>query len=140
MKTRFPAVLLLLVAGLAWVVRERSIKTKGDSTGMPAYAMEVKIKSVEVRPVGDHAQLVLTAVFDQSGEAPVRLEPPLVSLLTAGQTAAPRFIGPLLPEPVLAGPEPAEIALHYWLPLADLKTPLDLQAAGRRYPVDLPGR
>lgn len=137
MKVRSVAALLLLAAGLVWIVRERLIRTEDGTSG--TLALEVNIKSIEVRPTGDHAWLVLTAVFDQSGEAPVRLEPPLVSLLTARQTAAPRFIGPLLPEPVLAGPEPAEITLHFWLPLTDLKTPLILEAAGHRYPVDLPG-
>ena len=132
---------LLLAVGAGWVVWRHSEQGGPVYSGAPAVSLEVRINNVEIQPIGDHAHLILTAVFDQSGTTPLRLEPPLVSLLaTPDQTPAPRYLGPMLPDPVLAGSEPAEIMLHYWLPLSDLKFPLTLHAAGQRHPLTLPSR
>ena len=76
--------------------------------------------------------------FSQTGSSPVRLEPPLLSLLTAQGIAVPRYLGPLLPEPVLAKQAPARITLHYWLPLADLGAGMTLEAGGKRYSLKVP--
>ena len=137
-KAVITAAVLLSVAALGWLIMERPDKSGPVSSGNHAVSLEVRIKHVEVRRTGDHAQLILTAVFDQSGRTPIRLEPPLVSLLTARQTPVARFIGPMLPEPVLTGEESTEVTLHYWLPLPDLNAPLLLEASGRRYPVKFP--
>jgi hypothetical protein len=142
MKTRsvIIAAALLLIVGIGWVANRRPDKIPPLTPDPHAVSLEVRINHVEIRPTGDHAHLILTAVFDQSGQTPVRLEPPLVSLFTANATPAPRYLGPMLPEPLLPGPGPAEVTLHYWLPLSDLKPPLTLQASGRSYPVALPAR
>lgn len=132
------AAVLLLVVVLGWLIKRDSNKAGPGSCVPHAVSLEVGIHSVEVRRSGDHAQLIVRAVFDQSGTTPVRLEPPLVSLLTAHQTTAPRFMGPMLPDPVLTGAEPQEVMLHYWVPSADLKSPLVLEASGHRYPLVLP--
>ncbi len=130
---------LMLVIGVGTVVKCRSGRTPGPLADPPTVALEVQIKSIEVRPTGDFAQLILKAVFHQNGQTPLRLEPPLVSLITASQAPAARYLGPMLPEPVLSGPGPAEVTLHYWLPVSDLKAPLNLVVSGRSHPVELPG-
>ena len=135
----FPAAVLMVAIGIFGLMKRNSGITRPAGSGSPAVSLEVRIKNIEVRRSGDHAQLILTAVFDQSGQTPVRLEPPLVSLLKANQTPSARFIGPMLPDPVLLSREPAEVTLHYWLPLSDMKSPLTLEASGRKYPVELPG-
>lgn len=136
----FPAAVMLVALGLFWLMKRKARSTGPAAAGAPSVSLEVRIKHVAIHPAGDHAHLILTAVFDQSGQTPVRLEPPLVSLLTAHQTPAARYLGPMLPEPLLPGPDPAEVTSHYWLPLSDLKPPLTLQASGRSYPVKLPAR
>jgi hypothetical protein len=137
-RTIIVAASLLLTVGIIWLMLRRSDKGSPVLSDPHAVSLEVRINHVEIRPTGDHAQLILTAVFDQSGQTPVRLEPPLLSLLTADGKPVAKYLGPMLPEPVLPGPDPAEISLHYWLPLSDLKPPLTLQASGRSYPVNLP--
>lgn len=140
-RTAFLAASLLLVAGMGWVILRRSDQGGPISSDLPTVSLEVRISRVETLPTGDHAHLILTAIFDQNGETPLRLEPPLVSLLaTSTLTPVARYLGPMLPEPVLAGSEPTEVTLHYWLPLSDLKSPLTLDAAGRRYALAVPGR
>lgn len=136
----FPAAVMLVALGLFWLMKRKAGNTGPAASDPHAVSLTVAINRVEVRPTGDHVHLILTAVFDQSGQTPVRLEPPLVSLLTANATPAARYLGPMLPEPLLPGPDPAEVTLHYWLPLSDLKPPLTLQASGRGYPVKLPAR
>ena len=140
-RTAFLAASLLLLAGMGWVILRRSDQGGPISSDLPTVSLEVRISRVETLPTGDHAHLILTAIFDQNGETPLRLEPPLVSLLaTSTLTPVARYLGPMLPKPVLAGSEPTEVTLHYWLPLSDLKSPLTLDAAGRRYALAVPGR
>lgn len=135
-KTLTIAALLLLVFGLGWWFKARTARLPAAWNRGHAAALEVQLKKLTVQRLGDHAHLTLSAEF--RAPSPVRLEPPLVSLLTARQTPAPRFIGPMLPEPLLKGSGPAELALHYWLPVADLQGPLLLEAAGNRYPLTSP--
>jgi len=140
-RTVLLAASLLLAVGIGWVILRRSDKRGPISSDPQAISLEVRINNVEILPTGDHAHLILTGVFDQNGQTPIRLEPPLVSLLaTPNPTPVARYLGPMLPEPVLAGSEPTEVTLHYWLPLSDLKSPLTLDAAGRRYSLAVPGR
>ena len=136
-KCVMPAGALLLIAGIVWLARCSADKSGPLVTDSQPVTLSVQIRSVEVRRTGDHAQVIVTALFDQSGQTPIRMNPPLVSLLTANQTAAQRFIGAMLPEQVLTGGDPAEVALHFWLPAADLNAPLTLAASGRQYPVIL---
>ena len=139
MKTRIlSATILLLMVGIGWIIQRPTREVRNGTSGSPSVALEVQPKAIVVHRAGGHAQLILTAEFRQSGVAPVRLEPPLVALLTADEKPAARFLGPLLPEPVLAGSGPSDITLHYWIPIADLKGPVLLEAAGKRYPLTLP--
>jgi hypothetical protein len=98
----------------------------------------VKDPQLSGSKVGSHAHLVLTAQFSQAGSSPLRLEPPLLSLLTAQGTIAPRYLGPLLPEPVIVNRGPAQVTLHYWLPLAELGQSMTLEAGGKRYRLNVP--
>jgi hypothetical protein len=136
----FPAAVILVVLGIVWLMKRNSGKTGPAASDPHAVSLTVDVKRIEVLPTGEHAHLIVTAVFDQSGQTPVRLEPPLVALRTANETTAARYLGPMLPEPLLPGPDPTEVILHYWLPLSDLKPPLTLQASGRSHPVKLPAR
>jgi hypothetical protein len=141
MKFRRAAIVLILLsaAGLGRLLRPRPATPPPVLPGEPAISLEVRIKKLTIRRIGDHAQATLTASFDQSGQTPVHLEPPLVSLLTASGTPVPRYVGVLLPEPILTGPDATEVVLHYWLPTADLEGPLTLEATGKRYPLPQAG-
>lgn len=132
------AVGLLLAVGVGWLVLKNPSASPPGSSGPGPVALDVEIKSVAVQKTGDHGQLILTASFQQSGQTPIRLEPPLVELHTTNGKTAPRYLGPFLPEPVLSGAGPAVVILHYWLPLSDLSGPLTLEASGQQYPLVLP--
>jgi len=125
----------ILCLGLAWWMHQQAAELPGTVRGQVDRGLLVKDPRLFLSKVGSHAHLVLTAEFSQTGSSPLRLEPPLLTLLTAQGSAAPRYLGPLLPEPVLANPAPARITLHYWLPSADLGTAMILEAGGKRYPL-----
>ena len=142
MKSRLPitaTVLLLLAAALGWHLKTRASKpSAAGAVPTTAVVLSVVIKKVSIRRTDGHVQLSLTAIFTQNGQAPLRLVPPLVTLLTANQTPVPRYLGPMLPEPVLPGPCPTELTLHYWLPASDLSSPLNLSAGGQQHPLPAP--
>ncbi|MES2709797.1 MAG: hypothetical protein V4726_24580 [Verrucomicrobiota bacterium] len=97
--------------------------------------LQAQVMRVEVRRVEGHAQLTVTGNFRQEGSSPLRLEPPLVSLLVAGPDGGgvhpgERFTGAFLAEPVLPDATAATVALHYWLPVAELGGLLSLIVDG----------
>lgn len=140
MTARTKTILAAALAGAglltAWLV-QRSVVTTGSNPLVPALSADVK--SLTVRHDGDHAQLSLTAIFQQDGTSPIRLEPPLITLHGADGKPLPRFIGPMLQDPVLPGAAPLEITLHYWLPTAALKTSPVLETAGTSHRLTIPG-
>ena len=142
MKSRLPitaTVLLLLAAALGWHLKTRASKPNAaGAVPTAAVVLSVVIKKVSIRRTDGQVQLSLTAIFTQNGQAPLRLVPPLVTLLTANQTPVPRYLGPILPEPVLPGTGPTELTLHYWLPASDLSSPLNLSAGGQQHPLPAP--
>ncbi len=136
MKLRSPAtrpilLVLLLVLGIATLL----LLTRGSRS--PASGLQARLKSLTIEPQGAHAHLILTAAFRQSGSGPLHLTPPVLTLLAADGQPVPAYLGPLLPEPVLKGAGPADLSLHYWIPLTRLTSPLTLDVSGTAHPIPL---
>ena len=132
------AFLLLVITVVLWRMTRPTKPPAPNRNEAEAISLTVDIQKLTVRKTGGHGHLSLTALFQQSGAAPLRLVPPLVSLRTASGESTPRFIGPLVPEPVLPDRNPAAVTLHYWLTETDLAGPLTLEAGGQKYPLPTP--
>jgi len=137
-KRLLTAALLLVIPAVLWqMTRPRRLPSPVSPEGRPV-DLTVEIQRLIVRKTGDHGQISLTARFQQNAPSPLLLVPPMVALRTASGETAPRFIGPLIPEPRLSDGNPATITLHYWLPENELSRPLTLEAGGNRYPLPAP--
>ncbi len=131
------ATFLLVGAVVGWKVFRGSTAAGPKLGDRTATDLVAEVNQVSLEASGDHAHLVLTITFQQNGRTAVRLEPPLVRLRTGDGESVPRYLGPLLPEPVLTGAGPTPVALHYWMPLAKGKQGLMLEVGGKRHAVAL---
>ena len=126
-----------LIAGIAGVTALRHSRNHAASSRIvpPAVSLQVEVHSLTLRREGRGAQLVLAARFQQKGSTVVRLEPPLVVLRPEKGTPVDRYLGPFLPESVLAGPGPALVSLSWWVQAEDLTGAVLLEVSGKAFPV-----
>lgn len=134
-KVLIPAV--LLIAGIAGIMAWRHSRNHAASSRIAPHegSLQVELQSLTMRRQGGRAQLVITALWKQSGQSVVRLEAPLVVLRPANGTPVDSYLGPFLPEAVLSGRDPAIVALSWWIKAEDLAGAVFLEVSGQTLPV-----
>lgn len=135
------ALLVLIVAGLAWVFmsgdsedNDASSSGSGASTSTDTGAALILHRAVLKRDHGNARLDLEVRARNDSGETLV-MQPPKVRLVTGSGRNVPDFFLPFEPRPEVTAGSTQDVQLRFWLEAADLKEALTLEVDGKALPV-----